>query len=89
MSISAEVRRLTTVGAFTLQHLRLNRSQLVAYRQNRRRQAESQQLLVKYRAVVTSLENLNDQFAGVVTEQKRLLLQQQRLIKVLLQQRYP
>jgi hypothetical protein len=37
---------LTDVGAFTIRHLRLNRLQLIAYRQNRRRQAEGQLLLV-------------------------------------------
>jgi hypothetical protein len=78
---------LTTVGAFTIGHLRLNRSQLVAYRQNRRRQAEAKQLLVRYQEVIASLDYLNDQLSGVVDEQKRLLLQQQRLIQVLLQQR--
>ncbi len=78
---------LTIVGTFTIGHLRLNRSQLVAYRQNRRRQAEAQQLLVRYQEVISSLDYLNDQFAGVVDEQKRLLVQQQRLIRVLLQQR--
>jgi HNH endonuclease len=77
---------LTTVGAFTVGHLRLNRSQLVAYRQNRRRQAESQQLLLRSQEVISSLDYLNDQLAAVVDEQKRLLLQQQRLIRVLLQQ---
>lgn len=79
---------LTIVGAFTIGHLRLNRSQLVAYRQNRRRQTEAQQLLVRYQEVISSLDYLNDQLAGVVDEQKRLLLQQQRLIRVLLQQRH-
>jgi hypothetical protein len=78
---------LTIVGRFTIGHLRLNRSQLIAYRQNRRRQSEAQQLLVQYQDVITSLDYLNDQLAGVVDDQKRLLLQQQRLIKVLLQQR--
>jgi hypothetical protein len=78
---------LTTVGAFTIKHLRLNRSQLVAYRQNRRQQSKSQRLLVRSQEVISSLDYLNDQLAAVVDEQKRLLLQQQRLIKVLLQQR--
>jgi HNH endonuclease len=78
---------LTLVGAFTIRHLRLNRPQLVAYRQNHRRQSESQQLLVQCQEVISSLDQLNDQLAGLVAEQKRLLLQQQRLIRVLLQQR--
>jgi hypothetical protein len=65
----------------------LNRSQLVAYRQNRRQLSESQRLLVRSQEVISSLDYLNDQLAAVVDEQKRLLLQQQRLIKVLLQQR--
>jgi hypothetical protein len=78
---------LTTVGAFTIKHLRLNRSQLVAYRQNRRQLSESQRLLVRSQEVISSLDYLNDQLAAVVDDQKRLLLQQQRLIKVLLQQR--
>ena len=78
---------LTPVGGFTLRHLRLNRSQLVAYRFNRRRQSESQQLLVQCRDVISSLDQLNDQLAGLVWEQKQLLVQQQRLIRVLLQQR--
>jgi hypothetical protein len=79
---------LTTVGTFTIGHLRLNRSQLIAYRQNRRRQSEAQQLLVRHQDVIASLDYLNDQLAGVVHEQKQLLLQQQRLIRVLLQQRH-
>lgn len=84
---NGQLIRLTIVGRFTIGHLRLNRSQLIAYRQNRRRQSEAQQLLVQYQDVITSLDYLNDQLAGVVDDQKRLLLQQQRLIKVLLQQR--
>jgi HNH endonuclease len=78
---------LTIVGTFTIGHLRLNRLQLVAYRQNRRRQTETQQLLVRNQEVVASLDYLNDQLAGVVDDQKQLLLQQQRLIRVLIQQR--
>jgi HNH endonuclease len=79
---------LTTVGTFTIGHLRLNRSQLIAYRQNRRRQSAAQQLLVRHQDVIASLDCLNDQLAGIVHEQKQLLLQQQRLIRVLLQQRH-
>ena len=79
---------LTIIGTFTIGHLRLNRLQLVAYRQNRRRQVEAQQLLVRYQEVISSLDYLNDQLAGVVDGQKQLLLQQQRLIRVLLQQRH-
>jgi hypothetical protein len=78
---------LTPIGTFTLQHLRLNRSQLVAYRQNRCRQTEEQQLLVNYQEVIASLEQLNDQLAELVAGQKNLLIQQQRLIRALLQQR--
>jgi hypothetical protein len=67
---------LTIIGTFTIGHLRLNRSQLVA-----------QQLLMRYQEVITSLDYLNSQLESVVDEQKRLLTQQQRLIWVLLQQR--
>jgi HNH endonuclease len=84
---SGQLIGLTTVGAFTIGHLRLNRSQLVAYRLNRRRQSESQQLLVQYEEVISSLDHLNDQYAGVVAEQRRMLLQQRKLIKALLQKR--
>lgn len=79
---------LTTIGAFTIAHLRLNRSQLVAYRQNRRCRVESQQLLMQYEEIISSLDQLNDQFAGVVAEQRRMLLQQRRLIRALLQKRF-
>jgi hypothetical protein len=78
---------LTSIEVFTISHLRLNRSQLVTYRQNRRRQIESKQLLQQYQEVIASLEQLNDQLSGLVTGQKKLLLQQQILIRILMQKR--
>lgn len=75
---------LSSVGAFTLKRLRLNRPPLVAYRLHKRQQAEALQLLTRYQDLVHLLEQLNRQLAALTEEQQRLLTEQRDLLRLLL-----
>ncbi len=74
---------LTPTGTFTLRRLRLNRLPLVAYRLNKRQQAEEAQLLIRYRDLVDLLEQLNKQMSVLMEEQQRLLKEQRDLLRLL------
>ena len=78
---------LTETGKFTIERLRLNRSPLIAYRQNRRKQQEETRLLEQYKSLVQFLEQNNDQLATQTKEQQQLLEEQRRLIQFLLRQK--
>ncbi|MBM4465397.1 MAG: HNH endonuclease [Chloroflexi bacterium] len=75
---------LTTVGAFTLKRLRLNRPPLVAYRLRKRQQAEEIRLLTRYREIVLLLERLNTQLSDLMEEQHQLLGEEWELLRLLL-----
>jgi len=75
---------LTTIGAFTLKRLRLNRPPLVAYRLRKRQQAEERRLLTRYRDLVQLLEQMNRQLSTEMTEQRQLLQEQRELLRLLL-----
>ena len=75
---------LTPIGAFTLKRLRLNRPPLVAYRLNKQKRVEELYLLTRYRDLVSLLEQLHTQTAGLVEEQQELLEEQQLLLRLLL-----
>jgi HNH endonuclease len=75
---------LTTIGEFTCQRLRLNRSPLIAYRLQRRRQTEETRLLERYRDLVVLLTQLNAQLTILVTEQQALLKEQREILQALL-----
>lgn len=82
-----ELFPVTETGRFTIERLRLNRSALVAHRQNRRRQEEEAHLLEHYKALVQLLEQINYQLASQVAEQRQLLEEQRSLIQFLLRQK--
>jgi hypothetical protein len=75
---------LSSTGAFTLRRLRLNRAQLVAYRQRRREWSERAVLLEQYADLLSLLERLSQQQAVLLSEQRALLVEQRALIDLLL-----
>jgi hypothetical protein len=77
---------ITPSGTFTLKRLRLNRPPLVAYRLQKRYQAEEIRLLKRYRDIVAVLEQLYEQQAVLLEEQRRLLEEQRSLVQLLLKQ---
>jgi hypothetical protein len=64
---------ITATGIFTIRRLRLNRPQLVEYRHRAQSRAEEIRLLLRYREVATTLEQLQQQYAELVEEHARLL----------------
>lgn len=75
---------LTAVGAFTIRRLRLNRAPLVAYRRQKREQAEAMRLLTQYRDLVSLLAQLNAQLATLTRQQQQLLATQRELFRLFL-----
>jgi hypothetical protein len=78
---------ITTVGAFTLNRLRLNRPQLVAHRVQRQSLGEELRLLARYRELIGFLEQMNRQQAVLLEEHYALLKEQRALLKMLLKKR--
>jgi hypothetical protein len=77
---------ITPIGAFTLRRLRLNRPPLVAHRLRQYHRSEEQRLLARYRDLVTVLEQIQTQQVIFLEEQRKLLEEQQALLKLLLEQ---
>jgi hypothetical protein len=77
---------ITTIGAFTLKRLRLNRPPLVAYRLRKQGEIAEHRLLTRYRDLVVVLEQLHQQQVALLEEQQLLLEEQRRLVQLLLQQ---
>ncbi len=75
---------ITSVGTFTLQRLRLNRVQLVAYRLRKQQQQEETQLLLRYHEILRMIEQLHKQQVNLLEEHKSLLAQQQEILRLLL-----
>lgn len=71
---------LTDIGAFTLKRLRLNRPPLIAYRLRQQARGEEARLLARYRDLLTALEQVTQQQAALLEEQRQLLrlLREQR-----------
>lgn len=78
------LRSLTSVGTFTINRLRLNRSALVAHRQEIQQAEENAQLLAQYQNLVQVIEKLLQQHEALVEEQQRLLERQRRILQTLL-----
>jgi hypothetical protein len=74
---------ITTVGAFTLGRLRLNRTPLLSYRRRKQVESDERQLLARYREVLASLERLEQQYAVLLSENRGLLEQQRLLLQLL------
>lgn len=77
----------TSVGAFTLRRLRLNRQPLVAYRMRRQFEEQEQRLLTRYREIIGVLGQLFQQQAELLEEQQVLLEEQRALLQLLLRLR--
>lgn len=75
---------LTTMGAFTLRRLRLNRPPLIAHRLRKQSQTEEVRLLSGLRELAEALERLRRQEAVLSKEQQRLLAEQRVLLRRLL-----
>jgi len=75
---------LTSVGAFTMRRLRLNRPPLIAHRLRRRMWADDARWLARYRDLIKALEHLNRQQAALLEEQHQLLEEQHALLLRLL-----
>ena len=74
------------IGAFTLKRLRLNRPPLVAYRVRQRQIREERHSLVHLRDMVRLVEQLQAQRAALLEENRVLLQEQLRLLRLLLDQ---
>ena len=75
---------LTQSSAFTIKRLRLNRPPLVAYGRRRREQEQRRQALVRYQELLELQGHLQTQIATLLEEQRNLMLEQQALLKLLL-----
>lgn len=75
---------LTSIDAFSLRRLRLNRPPLVAHRLRKRQEAEAQRLLTHYRDLVQAIDQLLAQQSQLLEEQQRLLEEQRFLLQLLL-----
>jgi hypothetical protein len=75
---------LTAIGAFTLNHLRLNRQALVQHRRRQRQIAEERRLLTRYRDLTRLIEQLLAQQSELMEEQQALLAEQRDLLRWLM-----
>ncbi len=79
-----ELTALTPTGVFTIQRLRLNRSQLIAARQRRQQQFQVERLLQRYQELTTLQAQINIQLTDLAMEQQVLLKEQRKWLRVLL-----
>lgn len=79
-----QLHAVTTVGAFTIRRLRLNRASLVAWRVHRRQRIEELRLLERYRDLIQLLAHLHREKASLLEEQQGLLAEQRALLRLLL-----
>jgi hypothetical protein len=75
---------ITPTGKFTLQRLRLNRPQLVAYRLRSQLEGEKQRLVTKYQELLALSENVHKHLEAMLEEQRTILEEQRALLKLLL-----
>jgi hypothetical protein len=81
---NGELTALTPTGVFTIQRLRLNRSQLIAARQRRQEQLQVERLLQRYQELTTLQAQINIQLTDLAMEQHVLLKEQRKWLRVLL-----
>jgi hypothetical protein len=79
-----ELHPLTPSSAFTIRRLRLNRPPLVAFRLRRHTQEQTRQALMRYRELLKLQEHLQAHIATLLEEQRSLLVEQQALLRFLL-----
>ena len=80
---------LTETGRFTLGRLRLNRPPLAANRLRRKQKQTEERLLTRLRDVTNILTQLQTQHKTLVEENHALLLEQRRLLSLLVEQNQP
>lgn len=78
---------LTTVGAFTIKRLRLNREPLIDYRLHKKQRKEEVRLLRRYGELLELQEQLNRQMSKLMEEQQALLREQRELLRLIVEQR--
>jgi hypothetical protein len=78
-----QLHPFTKKGKFTIQRLRLNRLPLIAYRQRKRFGDERTRLLLQFYNALQVFEQLEQNYANLLDEQRKLLEQQQRLLNLL------
>lgn len=76
-------------GVFTINHLRLNRPPLVAFRLRRRQGREEQHLLTRLRDMSLLVEQLRRQQTAFLEEHRALLQEQLRVLRLILDQQPP
>lgn len=81
---NGELTALTPIGVFTIRRLRLNRSQLIAARQRRQQQLQVERLLQRYQELTTLQAQINTQLTDLAIEQKVLLKEQRKWLRMLL-----
>lgn len=74
---------LTPTGKITLQRLRLNRTPLISYRLQKQQRDESIRLQIRYHENLILSKQLKSQIIELIREQKKLLEEQQKLLKLL------
>jgi hypothetical protein len=78
------LQALTSTGRFTIHLLHLNRSALVAYRQNRQQEAIQVATLTQLRELTQVYDQLLGQQMQLITQQRQLIEAQQLLLRQLL-----
>jgi hypothetical protein len=77
---NGKLHPITPTGEFTLQRLRLNRPQLIAYRRGRLFEEEEAEVLQQHRALLESVKRLHEQYKEAIEEHKELLREQRGAI---------
>jgi CMP-N-acetylneuraminic acid synthetase len=75
---------LTRTGEFTIKRLRLNRTQLVAARQRRNQQLQTERLLQRYQELAILQAQINTQLTNLAAEQQAILQEQRKWLRILL-----
>lgn len=81
---NGQLKALTPIGKVTIDLLRLNRDSLIQYRLQKNARAEEIQLLKQYQQLIDLLQQTNQELTVVVSNQQDLLEQQQKLLRLLL-----
>ena len=76
-----------SIGEFSILRLRLNRPPLIAWRLQKRQEDEWKRLLARYQELAELQALLSRQLASLAAEQNQLLEAQQKLLKLLLEQK--
>jgi HNH endonuclease len=79
-----QLTALTLTGEFTIQRLRLNRTQLVSARQRRQQQAQIERLLQRYQNITALQSQINRQLTDLAMDQQLLLREQREWLQILL-----